>query len=39
VIHRLNATRGQRQQSKSIDNRGAAMWVFSPTGERHLVAG
>ncbi len=35
VIERLNATRGQRQQSKSIDNRGAALWVFSPTGERH----
>lgn len=35
VIDRLNASRGERQQSKSIDNRGAALWVFSPTGERH----
>jgi hypothetical protein len=39
VIDRLNATRSQRQQSKAIDNRGAAMWVFSPTGERHTVGG
>jgi hypothetical protein len=39
VIDRLNSTRGQRQQSRSIDNRGAALWVFSPTGERHLVPG
>ncbi|MGD9749552.1 MAG: hypothetical protein AB7W59_01000 [Acidimicrobiia bacterium] len=37
VIDRLNATRGQRQQSRSIDNRAAALWVFSPTGERHEV--
>ncbi|MFN0030403.1 MAG: hypothetical protein ACKV2O_24885 [Acidimicrobiales bacterium] len=35
VIDRLNASRDQRQQSKAIDNRGAALWVFSPTGERH----
>ncbi len=35
VIDRLNASRGERRQSKSIDNRGAALWVFSPTGERH----
>jgi hypothetical protein len=39
VIERLNSTRGQRQQSRSIDNRGAAMWVFSPTGVRHFVPG
>jgi|SoiMethySBSTD1v2_1073268.scaffolds.fasta_scaffold1472297_1 hypothetical protein len=39
VIERLNARRSERQQSASIDMRGAAMWVFSPTGERHVVAG
>lgn len=35
VIDRLNASRRERRQSKAIDNRGAALWVFSPTGERH----
>lgn len=38
VIARLNARRAERQQSDAIDRRGAALWVFSPTGERHVVA-
>ena len=38
VIERLEAGRDQRQQSKSINRRDAAMWVFSPTGERHVIS-
>ncbi len=38
VITRLSARRAERQQSDTIDRRGAALWVFSPTGERHVVA-
>ncbi|MEZ5408695.1 MAG: DUF4286 family protein [Acidimicrobiales bacterium] len=38
VIARLNARRAERQQSDTIDRRGAALWVFSPTGERHVVS-
>ncbi len=38
VIARLNARRAERQQSDAIDRRGAALWVFSPTGERHVVS-
>lgn len=37
VIQRLEAGRDDRQQSKSINRRDAAMWVFAPTGERHEV--
>ena len=37
VIERLEASRDRRQQSRSIDRRNAAMWVFTPTGERHTV--
>lgn len=32
----LEARRDERQQSKSINRRDAALWVFSPTGERHV---
>lgn len=37
VIARLDAGRDKRQQSRSINRRDAAMWVFTPTGERHEV--
>ncbi len=37
VIERLEARRDERQQSKSINRRDAAMWVFSPTGEKHVL--
>lgn len=38
VIERLEASRDRRQQSKSLNRRDAALWVFSPTGERHVVS-
>lgn len=38
VLARLSARRAERQQSDTIDMRGAALWVFTPTGERHVVA-
>ncbi len=38
VIERLEARRDERQQSKSINRRDAAMWVFSPTGEKHVLS-
>ncbi len=37
VIDRLNARRAERQQSPTIDRRNAALWVFTPTCERHVV--
>lgn len=37
VIERLEARRDERQQSTSINRRDAAMWVFSPTGEKHVL--
>lgn len=37
VIADLEARRDERQQSASINRRDAALWVFSPTGERHEV--
>lgn len=37
VLERLGAGRDRRQQSPAIDLRGAALWVFAPTGERHEV--
>ena len=37
VIERLEARRDEREQSTSINRRDAALWVFSPTGERHVV--
>lgn len=39
VIERLNGSRSARQQSGSINSRDAALWVFAPTGERHVIAG
>lgn len=38
VIERLDATRDRRQQSRSINRRAAALWVLTPTGERHTVS-
>ncbi len=37
VVADLEARRHERQQSKTINRRDAALWVFSPTGERHEV--
>ncbi len=39
VIEQLEARRDEREQSKAINRRDAAMWVFSPNGERHVVPG
>ena len=39
VIADLEARRDEREQSTSINRRDAALWVFSPTGERHVVPG
>lgn len=38
VIEQLEANRDQREQSKTINRRDAALWVLSPRGERHVVA-
>lgn len=35
IVRRLDETRRDRQQSAAIDRANAALWVFSPTGERH----
>ena len=37
VIEDLEARRDERRQSKSINRRDAALWVFSPTGEAKSV--
>ena len=37
VIEQLEARRDEREQSKAINRRDAAMWIFSPNGERHTV--
>jgi hypothetical protein len=39
VIADLEARRDEREQSSSINRRDAALWVFSPTGERHVLPG
>ncbi|MDA3040692.1 MAG: hypothetical protein O3C27_14410 [Actinomycetota bacterium] len=39
VVADLEARRDERQQSTSINRRDAALWVFSPTGDRHVVEG
>jgi len=36
AIEIMNQTRDQRQQSKSINKRTAAVWVFEETGPEHL---
>ncbi|MCH9673051.1 MAG: hypothetical protein K0U93_16565 [Gammaproteobacteria bacterium] len=35
AVDQLNSSRDQREQSKSINKKTAAMWVFSPTGDKH----
>lgn len=35
VLATLNATRGQREQSDSLNKRTAGVWVFAETGPRH----
>jgi hypothetical protein len=37
VVEQLEAQRDQREQSKAINRRDAALWIFSPNGERHVV--
>lgn len=37
VIAQLEARRDEREQSKAINRRDAALWVFSPNGDRHVV--
>ena len=39
VIEQLEANRDDREQSKSINRRDAALWIFSPNGEKHVVGG
>ncbi|MEL7155456.1 MAG: hypothetical protein AAFN30_02535 [Actinomycetota bacterium] len=36
AIAQLEARRDERVQSPSINRRDAALWVFSPNGERHV---
>jgi hypothetical protein len=35
VLKRINDTRGQRQQSRSINKRTAAVWIFEAIGPEH----
>jgi hypothetical protein len=35
IIKTLNATRPERQQSKALNKKTAALWVFSETGPLH----
>ena len=35
VLKTLNATRGQREQSDTLNKRTAGVWVFAETGPRH----
>lgn len=35
VLKKLDETRGQRQQSSSLNKKTAAVWVFSEIGPKH----
>ena len=35
VLKTLNDTRGQREQSDSLNKKTAGVWVYAPTGARH----
>ena len=35
VLQTLNDTRSQRQQSKALNKKTAALWIFSETGPKH----
>ncbi len=39
ILDRLQSTRDLRRQSKAIDLRNAALWVFTPAGEVHRRPG
>ena len=35
ILQGLNATRGERKQSKSLNKKTAGVWVFAETGPKH----
>lgn len=37
ILPHLNATRSQRQQSKSLNKRTGRVWVFEATGPQHTA--
>ncbi len=38
VLETLAATRAQREQSSALNYKTAAVWVYAPTGPRHVRA-